>query len=50
MSGQASVQPASSKGESGGNAALLAELLKVQGIEPSTPANQLREQLLLAVS
>lgn len=32
------------------NAALLAALLKAQGIEPPTPANNIREQLLLAVS
>lgn len=32
------------------NAALLAALLKAQGIEPSTPANNIREQLQLAVS
>ncbi|XP_043512591.1 mucin-19-like isoform X9 [Frieseomelitta varia] len=31
-----------------GNAALLAALLKAQGIEPSTPANNIREQLQLA--
>jgi len=31
-------------------AALLALLLKQQGIEPSTPATNLREQLQLAVS
>jgi len=31
-------------------AALLALLLKQQGIEPSTPATKLREQLQLAVS
>ncbi|XP_026302233.1 uncharacterized protein LOC725164 isoform X9 [Apis mellifera] len=30
------------------NAALLAALLKAQGIEPSTPANNIREQLQLA--
>ncbi|XP_076227889.1 uncharacterized protein LOC116428515 [Nomia melanderi] len=30
------------------NAALLAALLKAQGIEPPTPANNIREQLLLA--
>ncbi|XP_078052040.1 uncharacterized protein LOC144478178, partial [Augochlora pura] len=30
------------------NAALLAALLKAQGIEPSTPATKIREQLLLA--
>lgn len=32
------------------NAALLAALLKAQGIEPPTPANNIREQLQLAVS
>lgn len=32
------------------NAALLAALLKAQGIEPPTPATKIREQLQLAVS
>ena len=44
LNGQANVQPAT--GNSGtSDAALLAALLKAQGIEPSTPANRLREQL-----
>ncbi|XP_057318493.1 mucin-2-like [Microplitis mediator] len=47
LSGQAKVRtPSSVSGNSGSNnAALLAELLKVQGIEPSTPVNRLQEQL-----
>lgn len=31
------------------NAALLAALLKAQGIEPSTPANNIREQLAVSI-
>lgn len=50
LNGHASVQP-SSKGESvKSDAALLAALLKDEGIGPYTPPNQLREQLLSAVS
>ncbi|XP_044577248.1 mucin-5AC-like isoform X3 [Cotesia glomerata] len=47
LSGQAKVRtPSSVSGNSdSNNAALLAQLLKVQGIEPSTPANRLQEQL-----
>lgn len=51
LSGQAKVPPASAGGEIGvNNAALLAAFLKAEGIEPPSPANQLREQLFLAVS
>ncbi|XP_051166416.1 mucin-5AC-like isoform X3 [Leptopilina boulardi] len=49
LNGQPSIQPPSLKGENvKSDAALLAALLKAEGIEPSTPANQLREQLLVA--
>ncbi|XP_033210744.1 mucin-17-like isoform X4 [Belonocnema kinseyi] len=49
LSGQAKDPAGSGKGETGvNNAALLAAFLKAEGIEPPSPANQLREQLLLA--
>lgn len=51
LNGQAKVRtPSPMSGSSASNdAAFLAELLKVQGIRPSTPANRLREQLQAAV-
>ncbi|KAK9304499.1 hypothetical protein QLX08_004131 [Tetragonisca angustula] len=49
LSGRAlTTPPAPTSTTEVGNAALLAALLKAQGIEPSTPANNIREQLQLA--
>ncbi|XP_015603572.1 uncharacterized threonine-rich GPI-anchored glycoprotein PJ4664.02 isoform X2 [Cephus cinctus] len=45
LSGKAKVEPATSGNN---DAALLAAFLKAQGIEPSTPANKIREDLRLA--
>lgn len=45
LNGQANVKPAQGSSPGISDAALLAALLKAQGIEPSTPANRLREQL-----
>lgn len=51
LSGRAvATSPAPTSTTEVSNAALLAALLKAQGIEPSTPANNIREQLQLAVS
>lgn len=49
LSNQASVSTTPSSAETN-PAALLALLLKQQGIEPTTPATKLREQLQLSVS
>lgn len=50
LSGRALTTTAPSPTVEVSNAALLAALLKAQGIEPPTPANNIREQLQLAVS
>lgn len=54
LSGEAKVRTPAPSLVSGGttvsNAALLAELLKSEGIEPTTPINHLREQLQASVS
>lgn len=50
LSNQASISTTTASSADVNPAALLALLLKQQGIEPSTPAINLREQLQLAVS